>query len=127
MTITYTWKMKEIRVMDETNSEGKVLKDAVVRTMWRKIGTDEDGVEGDFLGATPLTAANVPEGDFVALNSLTEEKVLEWIKAIVEADDTYVAHINEMIAEHIAEKKISQKPMPWGDPEYVDPSPTPKE
>ena len=113
--------------MDETNSEGKVLKDAVVRTMWRKIGTDDDGVEGDFMGATPLTAANVPEGDFVALNSLTEEKVLEWIKAIVEADDTYVAHINGMIAEHIAEKKIAQKPMPWGDTEYVDPNPTPTE
>ncbi len=127
MAITYTWKMKEIRVMDETNSEGKVLKDAVVRTTWRKIGTDDDGVEGDFMGATPLTAANVPEGDFKALNTLTEEQVLEWIKAIVETDPTYVAHINEMIAEHIAEKKIAQKAMPWGDPEYVDPSPTPKE
>lgn len=127
MAITYTWKMKEIRVMDETNSEGKVLKDAVVRTLWRKIGTDDDGVEGDFMGATPLTAANVPEGEFVALNSLTEEKVLEWIKAIVEPDAGYVAHINEMIAEHIAEKKIAQKPMPWGDPDYADPSPTPKE
>ena len=127
MAITYTWKMKEIKVMDETNSEGKVLKDAVVRTMWRKIGTDDDGVEGDFMGATPLTAANVPEGDFKALNTLTEEQVLEWIKAIVEADPTYVAHIDEMIAEHIAEKKIAQKPMPWGDPEFVDPNPTPKE
>ena len=127
MSMTYTWKMKEIKVMDETNSEGKVLKDAVVRTMWRKIGVDDDGVEGDFMGATPLTAANVPEGDFVALNSLTEEKVLEWIKAIVEADPIYVAHIDEMIAKHIAEKKIAQKPMPWGDPEYVDPNPTPKE
>ena len=127
MAITYTWKMKEIRVMDETNSEGKVLKDAVVRTMWRKIGTDDDGVEGDFMGATPLTAANVPEGDFKALNTLTEEQVLEWIKAIVEADDTYVAHINGMIEQHIAEKKIAQKPMPWGDPEFVDPNPPPAE
>ena len=74
------------------------------------------------MGATPLTAASVPEGDFVALNSLTEEKVLEWIKAIVEPDATYVAHINEMIAEHIAEKKIAQKPMPWGDPDFVAPA-----
>ena len=122
MSMTYTWKMKEIKVMDETNSDGKVLKDAVVQTLWTKTGKDADGNEGVFSGATPLTAANVSEGDFKALNTLTEEQVLTWIKALVEPDATYVAHINERISKDIEDKKITQKAMPWGDPDFVPPA-----
>ena len=115
MAITYTWKMKEIKIVDQTNSEGKVLKDAVVQTLWQKIGKDDDGNEGIFMGATPLTAVNVPEADFKALNTLTEEQVLGWIKAIVEPDASYVAHINEVIEEAIENNKIKLAPMPWDD------------
>ena len=113
MAITYTWKMKEIKIVDQTNSEGKVLKDAVVQTLWQKIGKDDDGNEGIFMGATPLSAVNVPEADFKALDTLTEEQVLTWIKAIVEADSTYVAHINEVIADAIENGKIKTAPLPW--------------
>ena len=122
MSMTYTWKMKEIKVMDETNSDGKVLKDAVVQTLWEKTGKDDDGNEGRFMGATPLTAANVSESDFKELNSLTEEQVLTWIKALVEPDATYVAHINEQISKDIENKKITQKAMPWGDPNFAPPA-----
>ena len=122
MSMTYTWKMKEIKVMDETNSDGKVLKDAVVQTLWTKTGKDADGNEGVFSGATPLTAANVSESDFKELNTLTEEQVLTWIKALVEPDTGYVAHINERISKDIENQKISQKAMPWGDPDFVPPA-----
>ncbi len=122
MSMTYTWKMKEIKVMDETNSDGKVLKDAVVQTTWTKTGKDADGNEGVFSGATPLTAANVSESDFKALNTLTEEQVLTWIKALVEPDAVYVAHINEQILKDIERSKITQKAMPWGDPDFIPPT-----
>ena len=121
MSMTYTWKMKGIKVMDETNSDGKVLKDAVVQTLWTKTGKDADGNEGVFSGATPLTAANVSESDFKALNTLTEEQVLTWIKALVEPDTAYVAHINEQISKDIENSKITQKAMPWGDPDFIPP------
>tara|TARA_B100000424_G_scaffold44112_1_gene30158 strand:- start:610 stop:960 length:351 start_codon:yes stop_codon:yes gene_type:complete len=114
--------MKEIKVMDETNSDGKVLKDAVVQTTWTKTGKDADGNEGVFSGATPLTAANVSESDFKALNTLTEEQVLTWIKALVEPDAVYVAHINEQILKDIERSKITQKAMPWGDPDFIPPT-----
>jgi len=104
--------MKEIKVMDETNSDGKVLKDAVVQTLWTKTGKDADGNEGVFTGATPLTAANVSESDFKALNSLTEEQVLTWIKALVEPDGANIAHIKQRISKDIEDKKITQKAMP---------------
>ena len=122
MAITYTWKMKEIKIVDQTNSEGKVLKDAVVQTLWQKIGKDDDGNEGIFMGATPLTAVNVPEADFKELSTLTEEQVLGWIKALVEPDTAYVAHINEQILKDIERNKITQKAMPWGDPDFVPPA-----
>ena len=116
MAITYTWKMRETKIVDQTNSEGKVLKDAVVQTLWQKIGKDDEGNEGIFMGATPLTAVNVPEADFKELSTLTEEQVLGWIKAIVEPDATYVAHIDEVIAEAIETNKVKIAPLPW-DPE----------
>ena len=122
MAITYTWRMREIKIVDQTNSEGKVLKDAVVQTLWEKTGKDDDGNEGRFMGATPLTAANVSESDFKELNSLTEEQVLTWIKALVEPDAAYVAHINEQISKDIENKKITQKAMPWGDPNFAPPA-----
>ena len=122
MAITYTWRMREIKIFDQTNSEGKVLKDAVVQTLWEKTGKDDDGNEGRFMGATPLTAANVSESDFKELNSLTEEQVLTWIKALVEPDAAYVAHINEQISKDIENKKITQKAMPWGDPNFAPPA-----
>ena len=122
MALTYTWKMRELKIVDQTNSEGKVLKDAVVQTLWEKTGKDDDGNEGRFMGATPLTAANVSESDFKELNSLTEEQVLTWIKALVEPDAAYVAHINEQISKDIENKKITQKAMPWGDPNFAPPA-----
>ena len=115
MAITYTWKIREMKIVDQTNSEGKVLKDAVVQTLWQKIGKDDEGNEGIFMGATPLTAVNVPEADFKELSTLTEEQVLGWIKAIVEPDAPYVAHINEVIEEAIEKAKIKLAPMPWDD------------
>ncbi len=113
MAITYTWKIREMKIVDQTNSEGKVLKDAVVQTLWQKIGKDDEGNEGIFMGATPLTAVNVPEADFKELSTLTEEQVLGWIKAIVEPDAPYVAHINEVIEEAIEKDKVKITPLPW--------------
>ena len=87
MAITYTWRMREIKIVDQTNSEGKVLKDAVVQTLWQKIGKDDEGNEGIFVGATPLTAVNVPEADFkfyitasIKIRALRRFKELKKIK-----------------------------------------------
>ena len=114
MAITYTWKVNELKVRDEG-----VHKNAVVQTYWEKIGTDEDGNEGKFSGATPFSAANVPEGSFVPFEELTEAIVLGWIQNVVIG--AYEKHVNEQIQKQIdAEKNPLMSPgLPWV------PTPTP--
>lgn len=97
MAITYTWQVLSVKVKNEG-----VHTDAVVQTYWKKTGTDEDGNEGSFNGATPFSAADVAAEDFVAFNDLTEDIVLGWIKAQVV--DGYEEHVNSKIQEQIDEK-----------------------
>ena len=109
MAITYTWDVVDL----QTKTEG-AYSNVVVQTRWTKIGTDSsDGSTGSFQGATPFSAADVPEGDFVAFASLTKAKVLEWIQAQVVG--SYEEHVNAQIAQAIEDKRHPQaeKDMPW--------------
>lgn len=108
MAITYTWKVTGVK----TRRDGPHL-DAVVQTYWEKIGTDENGNQGRFTGATPFSAANVPVESFVPFEQLTEEIVLGWIKAVVVG--SYEQHVNDRIAKEIDEKvnAFVDKPLPW--------------
>lgn len=108
MAITYTWKVREIKVRNQGPHTN-----AVVQTYWEKHGTDEDGNTGFFIGATPFSAENVPPEDFIALESLTEEAVLQWIKDEVVGD--YEQHVNERIQEMIDQQKspITEVGLPW--------------
>lgn len=106
MTITYTWQITSLR----TKNEGENLN-AVVQTYWQKTGTDENGNSGTFDGATPFSAANVPAGEFIAFEDLTEETVLNWIKSVVVGD--YEQHVNARIQDKINSVTISQPELPW--------------
>lgn len=124
MSMTYTWSVTGIKVRDEVNTSGDTLPQAVCQTYWKKIGVDANGNEGTFSGATPFTAINVPAGQFVPFDQLTEEVVLDWIKAVVVGD--YEKHVNGVIARQIADKAITEPSMPWAPPPEapaVDPVP----
>lgn len=124
MSMTYTWKVTGIKVRDEANANGETLPKAVCQTYWKKVGTDENGNEGTFSGATPFTAVNVPAGQFVPFDQLTEEAVLGWIKAVVVGD--YEKHVNGVIARQIADKAITEPSMPWAPaPEVPAPAAPP--
>lgn len=113
MAITYTWKVTGVKTKNQVNEEGETLQDAVVQTYWQKTGTDENGNDGSFSGATPFTAANVSQGSFVPFASLTEEIVLGWIQSVVSGD--YEEHVNGKIAKQIDEKvnEVSESSLPW--------------
>jgi len=108
MDITYTWKITSLKTKDEGDH-----KNAVVQTYWQKIGTDEDGNTGTFSGATPFTSSDVPDGEFIPFEELTEEIVLNWIKNIVV--DSYENHVNEKILQQIIEIKspVVEQKLPW--------------
>lgn len=118
MSLTYTWKVKNIKTATEQGREG-----VIVQTYWEKTGTDADGNSGTFIGATPFSAANTPDEEFVNLENLTEETVLNWIKAVVV--DQYEQHVNTQIARKIQESKgmHDHTPMPWAPEAPMPPKP----
>jgi hypothetical protein len=110
---TWTWEVTGLKKKDQVNSEGATLQGAVVQTYWKVTGTDGSGNTGEFAGATPFSAENVPAGSFVDFSDLTEETVLGWIKAVVNGDQGYADHISGRVKLQIDEAGIEDADMPW--------------
>lgn len=127
MAITYTWEITSLKTKNETLGDGVVLPNAICQTYWKKIGTDENGNEGTFSGATPFSAANLTEENFKQFDTLTEEIVLGWIQAIVVGG--YEEHVNGQIQKQIDEKvtPIVESAMPWAPVVEAEPEPAPVE
>ena len=124
MALTLSYTVQSLKVKEEVNAEGATLPNAVVQTYWRAHGTDEAGNVGEFSGATPFSAATVPEGSFTPFADLQEADVIAWISAVVEADEGYKAHILEQCQRQIDDDIAQDTPMPWApdvtpDPEAV--------
>ena len=117
MEITYTWEITAIATKNEA-----VHSNAIVQTRWKKTGTDSEGNSGVFEGATPFTSDNVPVGEFIPLEQLSEEIVLNWIKNAI--DGEYESHINGVILSKIEAEKnpiisygdaITEANLPWSN------------
>ena len=114
--ITYTWKVTGVKTLPTQGPNAN----PVVQTYWKKIGT-LDGKTGEFTGATPFDASNVPADKFVPFDQLTEEVVIGWIKSVVTG--SYEKHVNEQIAKALAPQAVDAA-MPWAPPtEPVTPTP----
>ena len=121
---TWTWSVTSLKKRDQVNTEGATLAGAVVQTFWKVVGVDGSGNEGEFSGATPFTAVNVPAGSFAPFEELTEATVLGWIQAVVNGDQGYADHISERVGKQIDEASIEEGVMPWAPAvEVVTPVP----
>ena len=83
------------------------FKDVVTHIQWRLVGSDTDGLEGTFCGATPiddLTQLDVLT--FVEFSALKEEEIIVWIEAILEDNPPYKEHILKQIAKEIEDKRL---------------------
>ena len=105
------WEITGLKTKNEVNGDGVVLPNAVCQTYWKASYTDADGNEGSFSGATPFSAVNLSEKQFAEFDTLTEETVLDWVKAIVV--DSYFDHVVERIQRQIDELAIEEATMPW--------------
>lgn len=116
MSFTYTWEITGLKIKDQKNVEGNLLPKAVCQTYWKLTGTDENGNEGSFSGATPFTAEQTPLENFKNFEELQEDDVLSWIKNVVNNDATYKQHIDEQIQKQIddeLEEEMDQNSLPW--------------
>lgn len=110
MTLTYTWKVTNLKIQDVTANRPK----AVVQTYWEKHGTDENGNTGFFAGATPFTVDPTDDsGPFIPFDQLTEADVLGWIQSVVVGD--YEKHVNERIQKNMEENMnvVVDAALPW--------------
>ena len=114
MALTLSWEVTGVKTNNQINSDGDTLTDAVVQTYWTVTGTDADGNEGSFAGATPFSAENVPASSFVGFADLTEATVLGWIQAVVVGG--YMDHVQEQIQKQIDSATIQEPDLPWAPP-----------
>lgn len=127
MALTLQYSVTSLKVKDEVNKDGVTLENAVCQTYWKVVGTDENGNQAEFQGATPFSAANVAEGNFKAFADLTEEDVIGWIKDVVDGDANYKAHIESVLQKDINKVALKEVTMPWATdvtpptPEETDP------
>lgn len=78
MALNCEWKITGLK-----KASGNNLTDVIVQTYWNVVGTDENGNEGAYSGATPFSPNNIDPNNFVAYEDLTEEVVIGWIKNAV--------------------------------------------
>ena len=111
----YTWKIKSLIKQNSGD-----LDNVIVGTRWTVTGTNEDGITGEFQGATPFSLDSVDPGNFTAFDDLTETQVLGWIKSHVSgsAPTAYWDHISERIDKQIFEKEnvkinVEETELPW--------------
>ena len=110
MSITYTWEITSLKTKTVASTS-----DVIVQTHWKKIGTDVDGNEGTFSGATPFPVTTVAAG-FTAFADLTEAQVLGWIQGKVVG--SYEEHVNQVIQKQIDETvtPVTDSDIPWATP-----------
>jgi hypothetical protein len=125
MALEYTWKLTGLK----RQSNG-IIDSGVVGTNWKLTGTDEDGYQGTFTGATPFELNTISTGSYIPYEELTEEIVLGWVKNIVSGSNrtgNYMGHINEQIYKEIQHSKypkadIAETDMPWAPTSGSGPS-----
>lgn len=117
MAITYTWAVIGMKVTNVGS-----LQDYVVNAEWTKTGTNENGITGEFKGATPFHPDPAQPG-FVPFDQLTETIVLSWVQPVVTG--SYETHVNGVIAQQIADKidPVTEIIPPWVPPQPTPPTP----
>lgn len=104
MSLVYKWEITSLKTADRPGYEN-----VVVQTHWKVTGTDKNGNEGSFAGATPFDLDEDGDGNFTPFEQLKEEDVLSWIK--VEADK-YWDHIEGKILESIKVNSVKEVDLP---------------
>ena len=94
------------------------FSNVVLHVSWIMKGTDEEGYEGTFAGATPIeNITDLDSETFIPYEELQETDLINWITQIIDADVDYKNHIYNRIEEKIEEEKNlvqdDKESLPW--------------
>jgi hypothetical protein len=125
MGYTYEWSVIGLKKSNPTTLD---VTNAIIGTQWKVVATNENGVTGEFTGATPFELKSIETGSFIPYEDLTEDIVIGWIKETVSGSNSttnYWSHIQGRIEKQIAEKsnteiELLSHELPWstGSVEY---------
>jgi len=111
--MTYTWEILRLGTLDQTNSDGENLSDAIIQVKWRKIATSDGGSVASYVGKTDLSSAvaDTSAADFVALDDVTKANVVAWIEESLSATD--VVAINRILANKVQQNTMTEIKPDW--------------
>lgn len=110
----YTWKITSIEATDTD-----IVKNAIVRVEWKKIGTDEDGNTGIFVGLSEFPEPSIKKG-FIDIKKIKEVDVISWIE---EDSKDYEDFMHGKISEQIKEKAGKKRKLDFDWIEKSDETP----
>ena len=104
MAITFEFTNIKVEIAPQLGE----LKDVVTRARYTYVGANEDGITGQFQGATPMPT---PDSEhFKPFNELTEPEVVSWLEKVADKE-----HMQDKIFEQI-ERKITPMYVPVENP-----------
>ena len=104
----YTWDITHLKTTSVSGVDG-----IVYQIFWTKTGTDENGNQGIWHGATPISSVNDFGEGFIQFEDLKEETILDWIKD--QMNDTVLKSIDHEIDMQInmSQKTYLGDTLPW--------------
>jgi len=102
--VNYNWRVIKFGLNDQLNQDGALLENAIVEVQWKLTAEDFDGVTASYVGTTKLDAKNVSSTDFIALNDLTLEQVLGWVKDSIHPNE--MDRINKQLDAKVERNRV---------------------
>ncbi len=112
MAITFTFLTDDTMQLEIAPVLGD-LQNVVTLVKYNYVGVDENGVEGIFIGATPMPIPTDTE-NYIPFDQLQPENVVAWLEAVSDEN-----HMQERIIKEIEDKiapKYKSVPSPWAIP-----------
>lgn len=97
--MTYTWEILKLGTLDQTNSDGDVLADAIISIKWKKIVTNDANKKATFVGKTTLDVTDTSLADYVDLDDVTKANVVSWIEESM--SEAEINNINNILSKKL--------------------------
>jgi hypothetical protein len=97
--MNYTWEILKLGTLDQTNSDGDVLADAIISIKWKKIATNDANKKASFVGKTTLDVTDTSLADYVDLDDVTKANVVSWIEESM--SEAEINNINNILSKKL--------------------------
>tara|TARA_B110000503_G_scaffold128808_1_gene200343 strand:+ start:482 stop:811 length:330 start_codon:yes stop_codon:yes gene_type:complete len=109
--VNYTWHITKLGLSDQLNQEGKLLENAIVSVQWKCVAQDTDGTSSSYVSSSTLDASHLSLEQFIAVNSVTSEQVIAWVKSTLSAAEQI--RINKQLETKVERNRVRNIKPSW--------------